>query len=150
MTMRNSSSARLRECVCERGICSMKSWPASTPDYKWPSHFASSGMAPIRWALSAVFYIAYAVGRVIGMFAQRYGGYEVAPTMLIRTDGVGDALLFEPAMESLAKTISPSELHLWAPSGTCQLFEECATITRRVITPRGGKSGCIEYFKSVS
>jgi ADP-heptose:LPS heptosyltransferase len=127
----------------------MKHWPTSVPDYKWPDHYASNGMAPLRWGLSAVFHVAHAIGRAVGFVAQRLGDYEVAPTMLIRTDGVGDALLFEPAMESLAKTISPSELHLWAPRGTCQLFEECATITRRVVTPRGGKDGNLEYFKSI-
>ena len=128
----------------------MMHWPKSTPDYKWPDEFTSNRMAPVRYALNAVFHAAYAIGRAIGFFVQRFGDYEVSPTMLIRTDGMGDALLFEPAMETLAKTISPSELHLWAPRGTCQLFEECATITRRVETPRGGKDGNLAYFKSIT
>ena len=106
-------------------------------------------MVALRSCLAAVFHVAYAIGRAVGAIMQRYQGYEVSPTMLIRTDGVGDALLFEPAMESLAKSISPSELHLWAPRGTCELFEECATITRRVKTPRGGKDGNLEYFRSI-
>lgn len=126
----------------------MNNWPKSTPDYLWPDHYASNGMVALRWCLAAVFHVAYAVGRAVGAIIQRYQGYEVSPTMLIRTDGVGDALLFEPAMESLAKSISPSELHLWAPRATCELFEECATITRRVVTPRGGKDGNLDYFRS--
>lgn len=126
----------------------MNNWPNSTPDYQWPDHYASNGMTALRWCLAAVFHVAYAIGRAVGALLQRYQGYEVSPTMLIRTDGLGDALLFEPAMESLAKSISPSELHLWAPRGTCELFEECATITRRVVTPRGGKEGNLDYFRS--
>src|SRR3954447_8493390 len=126
----------------------MNNWPKSTPDYQWPDHYSSNGVTALRWCLAAVFHVAYAIGRAIGAIIQKYDGYEVGPTMLIRTDGVGDALLFEPAMESLAKSISPSELHLWAPRGTCELFSECPTITRRVVTPRGGKDGNLAYFKS--
>ncbi|CAN5680455.1 hypothetical protein BH09PLA1_BH09PLA1_29570 [soil metagenome] len=127
----------------------MNNWPKSTPDYQWPEAYSSKRMMALSWILSGVFHASYAVGRAIGALVQRYGGYECGPTMLIRTDGIGDALLFEPAMESLAKSISPSELHLWAPRATCQLFSECPTITRRVVTPRGGKEGNLAYFKSI-
>jgi ADP-heptose:LPS heptosyltransferase len=52
-------------------------------------------------------------------------------------------------LESLARTASPSEIHLWAPKPTCQLFKECPTITRRLAVPRGCKEGNLQYFKSL-
>jgi ADP-heptose:LPS heptosyltransferase len=126
-----------------------RTWPSSAPDYLWPEHFKSEGMAVIARCLAAVFYVAYALGSVLRLLTERFYQFEAPPTLLIRTDGIGDALLFEPALESLARTSSPSEIHLWAPKPTCQLFVECPTITRRFPVPRGGKDGNLLYYKSI-
>jgi len=32
----------------------MRLWPTSTPDYKWPAHFLSPGMAAVRFLLDFV------------------------------------------------------------------------------------------------
>jgi ADP-heptose:LPS heptosyltransferase len=126
----------------------MNKWPRSVPDYKWPEHFKAEGMAAIAYCLAAAFHVAYALGSFVRLLTERYYKFEALPTLVIRTDGIGDALLFEPALESLARTASPSELHLWAPRETCQLFRECPSITRRAAIPRGGKEGNLRYYKS--
>lgn len=127
----------------------MKHWPKSVPDYQWPAHYFSKWMAPVRWITSAVFHACYALGSLIRQINLKWYGFEVPPTLVIRTDGIGDALLFEPALESLARTVSPSEVQLWAPLGVCQLFKECPSITRRLVIPRGCKPGNLRYFTSV-
>ena len=128
----------------------MRHWPTSLPEYRWPARYGSSVMAPLRWTMAAVFHVAYALGILYRIVADRFArlGPE-RPTLVIRTDGIGDALLFEPALECLARHVSPSEVHLWAPRATCQLFAECPSITRRVSVPRGGKHGNLTYFTSV-
>ena len=37
-------------------------WPKSAPDYKWPQHYASALMAPIRFLLALAFHTGYALG----------------------------------------------------------------------------------------
>jgi ADP-heptose:LPS heptosyltransferase len=68
---------------------------------------------------------------------------------VIRTDGIGDALLFEPALEELARTISPTEVHLWAPAPACELMQACPTVRRRFVVPRGFKDGNLLLFRSL-
>jgi ADP-heptose:LPS heptosyltransferase len=100
-------------------------------------------MVAARYALALVFHVAYALGRLIGLV------WRNAETVLIlRTDGLGDALLFEPALENLGITLSPLKIHLWAPSLTCQLFSHCPTVERLVSIPRGYRDGNLTYFKS--
>src|SRR5438477_8662351 len=125
-------------------------WPASLPEYQWPETYTSHGVAAVRWCMAGAFHAAHALGRALGLALgwarSKFLASEALPTLVIRTDGIGDALMFEPALESLARVCSPSEIHLWAPRSTCQLFEECPTITRRVSIPRGGKDGNLVYF----
>jgi len=128
----------------------MTPFPRSLPDYRWPDHYKSEGMAIIARCLSATFYLAYAFGSIVRLLTEWLYRFEAPPTLVIRTDGIGDALLFEPALESLARIASPSEVHLWAPKATCDLFTDCPTITRRLSIPRGCKEGNLQYFKSIS
>ena len=119
-------------------------WPKSLPDYKWPEHLLSRGMAAVRWLLAAVFHVAYAIG-LLGSVVLR-GRDRV---LVIRTDGIGDALLFEPAMESLGRALSPRLIHLWAPRGSCDLLAHCPAISRSKTIPRGFKDGNLAYFRSI-
>ncbi len=129
----------------------MKYFPKSVSDYEFPAHLRSSWIAPLRWSLSGVFYVGFALGSAVRLIAETFNipRQECRPTMVLRTDGIGDALLFEPALESLARTVSPSEVHLWAPKATCDLFIECPTITKRIVVPRGFKSGNLQTFFSL-
>jgi hypothetical protein len=77
-------------------------WPKSAPDYKWPRRYASIWMGPIRWILAGAFHAGYALGLLFSLI--RHG---FAPVLVIRTDGIGDAVLFEPALETLAQAMSP-------------------------------------------
>ena len=121
----------------------MRHWPTSLPDYKWPAHYVSAGMAPLRWLLAAAFHIAYGLGLMAALPQRRR-----PRVLVIRTDGLGDGLLFEPALESLARALSPREIHLWAPQLTCELLAHCPTVRRMFAIPRGFKSGNLAYFKS--
>jgi ADP-heptose:LPS heptosyltransferase len=98
--------------------------------------------------MSAVFHTFYVLGTLVRRLNLKLYGFQALPTLVIRTDGIGDALLFEPALESVARTVSPSEVHVWAPAGTCQLFAECPSITRRLTIPRGCRPGNLQYFMS--
>jgi len=121
-------------------------WPRSEPDYRWPARLVSPGMAPLRWLLAAVFHVSHAVGRLASLILPARHQQRV---LVIRTDGLGDALLFEPALESLARTVSPRVVHLWAPRLTCELLARCPTVTRLMVIPRGFKQGNLLYFKSL-
>ncbi len=72
----------------------------------------------------------------------------MSPVLVIRTDGIGDAVLFEPALETLAQTMSPRAIHLWAPSTTLDLMRAVPVIDRRFAIPRGFKHGNLGYFRS--
>lgn len=113
------------------------------PDYRWPDRHASTGMAAIRVTLSWIFYIGYAIGWIINRFRPSDNA-----VLVIRTDGIGDGLLFEPAMESLARAVSPHVLHLWAPKLTCQLLDTCPSVHHTMSIPRGFKQGNLSYFMS--
>jgi ADP-heptose:LPS heptosyltransferase len=100
-------------------------------------------MMAARGLLALVFYTAFIAGRVVGLL------WRTRDTVLIiRTDGLGDALLFEPALENLGITLSPLKIHLWAPTLTCHLFAHCPTIARIVKIPRGYRDGNLAYFRS--
>lgn len=122
----------------------MRRWPASLPDYRWPSQLTGIAMLPLRLFLAAVFHVAYAAGLIVSLIPR---GRRVH-VLVIRTDGLGDGLLFEPALENLARMLSPRVIHLWAPALTRDLFKHCPTIGRMFVVPRGYKQGNLAYFKS--
>lgn len=101
-------------------------------------------MAPLRWMLAAIFHAAYLIGLAFSLLQNR----NRVHVLVLRTDGLGDGLLFEPALESLARVLSPRLIHLWAPALTRDLFRHCPIITRSLVIPRGFKSGNLAYFKS--
>jgi ADP-heptose:LPS heptosyltransferase len=148
-----------------------RSWPRSLPDYAWPGWWLDSPrLAVLRWLLTGVFHASYAVGLVIGdglrisrrviagirehrpinlkLIEARSGDCVPRSVLVIRTDGLGDALLFEPALETLAQSLSPAELHLWAPPLACQILRNCPAIHRLAPLPRGFKDGNLAYFWS--
>lgn len=121
----------------------MGSWPNSLPDYRWPDDL-SEMHSPIKQRLLAVaFHAAQLIGRILSLFDRRR-----ERVLVIRTDGAGDGLLFEPALRSLANTVG--EIHLWAPALTCELLSRSPSIQGRMIIPRGFRDGNLEYFGSLS
>lgn len=118
-------------------------WPESAPDYKWPQHYASARMAPIRLLLALAFHTGYALGLLVSLIRR-----SVTPVLVIRTDGIGDAVLFEPALETLAQKMSPHPIHLWAPKTTLEVMRAVPVIDRRFAIPRGFKPGNLQYFRS--
>jgi ADP-heptose:LPS heptosyltransferase len=89
------------------------------------------------------FHAGYALGLMFSLF--RRGN---SPVLVIRTDGIGDALLFEPALETLAQTMSPRPIHLWAPKTTLDVMSAVPVIDRRFVIPRGFRPGNLHYFRS--
>jgi len=122
----------------------MSKWPASLPDYRWPDQQLSRGYAPQRWALAFIFHLSYLAGRLIGAWSKGPGSL-----LVIRTDGIGDAILFEPALRSLAEAFAGLPIQLWAPAPTCELFAAHPAVVRTQPVPRGAKAGNIEYFASI-
>ncbi|MBV8780778.1 MAG: hypothetical protein JO353_05210, partial [Phycisphaerae bacterium] len=118
-------------------------WPKSAPDYQWPQKYASRWAAPFRWMLAGCFHSGYAIG-----FAASKVRRAIPPVLVIRTDGIGDAVLFEPALETLAQAMSPHSIHFWAPTPTLEAFAAVPVIDRRFAIPRGFKGGNLAYFKS--
>jgi ADP-heptose:LPS heptosyltransferase len=122
----------------------MGKWPSSLPEYHWPAKLLSKRHAPRRWALALAFHLAYAVGRLLSVL--RKGAQAI---LVIRTDGIGDAVLFEPALRSLGRSFPDSPIHLWAPAATCDLLAEHPAVSHRLAIPRGAKPGNLEYFASI-
>lgn len=107
-------------------------WPCSIPQ---DFHGVDSPTGPWAWkkaGLSMLFHVAHAIGRVVGLVLRGTPG-----VLVIRTDSAGDALLFEPVLQSLGQRFSPRELHLWAPTHTCDLLRACPSIHRRAALPGG-------------
>jgi ADP-heptose:LPS heptosyltransferase len=121
----------------------MRRWPTPMPEYRWPSHYLSPGMAAVRFLLDGAFHVAYALGLLASLIYR--GRLRV---LVIRTDGLGDGLLFEPALESLARMMSPRVVHLWAPGLTCEMFRYNPAVRRLCVIPRGFKQGNLSYFGS--
>ena len=111
-------------------------WPTSKPDYAWPPRLRGPGYAAGRVAGAVVFHLCYVVGLVLSFVIR-----SRPAALVIRTDGIGDAILFEPALEALARSLSPHDLHLWAPAATCELLAACPVVRKRVVIPRGFKDG---------
>ncbi|MGH7177844.1 MAG: glycosyltransferase family 9 protein [Tepidisphaeraceae bacterium] len=121
----------------------LNNWPRSAPDYRWPDQLMSARWAALRWALSALFHAAYAVGLLV---SRVWRGNSAV--LVIRTDGLGDAVLFEPALETLAQSVSPCDIHYWAPRLSSEALRACPSIHRRLTIPRGFKDGNLGYFFS--
>lgn len=122
----------------------MSPWPRSLPDYRWPSHLLAPAWLPIRLLLAAVFHASHAIGRIVRRLSPRAG-----QVCVIRTDGIGDAILFEPALRSLAERFCDKQIDLWAPEPVCELFAAYGGVARRTAILRGAKSGNIAYFRSL-
>jgi ADP-heptose:LPS heptosyltransferase len=119
---------------------------ASLPAYQWPEQWVTRRRyAPWRWLVAAAFHGARLAGVTTSFVAPRPRAIAV-----LRTDGVGDAILFEPALRSLARRFDGHEVHLWAPKPTCELFESHPVVSRRVVVPRGFKSGNHAVFWSIA
>jgi ADP-heptose:LPS heptosyltransferase len=114
------------------------------PDYRWPVEWLGRGYAPWRWLAAGVFHAARAVGRVVGVLTSRR-----AALAIVRTDGVGDAILFEPSIDSLARLFDRRPVHLWAPPASCDLLRGHPSVARFIQVPRGFKQGNQTLFWSL-
>lgn len=117
------------------------------PDYKWPARFAAWWFAPVRWVGAAAFVLGRLLGRACAAWEPRAAA-DISRILVIRTDGLGDAVLFEPAMRSLASRYPRHALHLWAPAPTCELFRAAPFIRHFLSIPRGCKTGNLHVFTS--
>lgn len=118
--------------------------PTSQPDYQWPDPLLGWANAPRRWAAQA----AFCAGWVAGRIAWRMMIPKTA-IAVIRPDGLGDAILFEPALRSLAERFDGHEIHLYATPVVCDLYRDCGYIHAFYPIPRGGKQGNLQYFNSL-
>lgn len=116
----------------------------SQPDYKWPAALLGCANAPRRWAARAAFYAGWLAGRTAWRMMIPKQAIAV-----IRPDGLGDAILFEPALRSLAERFDRHEIHLFATPVICDIYRNCGYINEFHATPRGGKSGNLGYFNSI-
>jgi ADP-heptose:LPS heptosyltransferase len=120
-------------------------WPRSLPDYKWPAALTQGVLGRLRtWIGASLFHVAHAAGRMVRLLRP-----HPAAALLVRTDGIGDALLFEPALHSLARHLSPRQLHLWGPPHICQLLRACPSVHSHRELPGGFKVGNLTYFSSL-
>src|SRR5690606_12690725 len=86
----------------------------SAPDYRWPN--PRQRQMPLGWLRRALFHFARSAGAILG------AADRTQRILVIRTDGIGDALLFEPALRSLARRYREHMLHLWATRPICDLY----------------------------
>jgi ADP-heptose:LPS heptosyltransferase len=121
-----------------------RNWPTSKPDYAWPPRLQGPGYAAGRAAGAVVFHLCYVVGLILSVVVR-----SKPAALVIRTDGIGDAILFEPALEALARSLSPHDLHVWAPAATCELLAACPVVRKRVAIPRGFRDGNLLVFRSL-
>lgn len=121
----------------------MKVRAASFPNYRWPAAWLGRAAAPWRWLAAAVFYSSWLAGRIASIINLRRA------VAIIRTDGAGDAILFEPALQSIARQYDGHAIHLWAPPHVCDLFESHQFIHRFIRVPRGYKAGNFTVFWSL-
>jgi heptosyltransferase II len=119
-------------------------WPSSVPDYRWPDRLLARRHAPRRWMLAAAFHAAYAIGAAFAAFRPHRDD-----VLVLRTDGIGDAILFEPALRSLASAFPGARLHYWAPAAAGELFASHPAIWEHRAVPRGAKPGNLQYFESL-
>lgn len=115
---------------------------SSMPDYQWPRRWMSVWAAPWRWVQAAIFNVARFSG-------QLRAGNSAKAVLAIRTDGIGDAILFEPALASLKKRFADHRLVLWATESVCELFSNHPDVDEIHAIPRGAKAGNLLYFRSI-
>src|SRR5262245_57334621 len=120
----------------------MRNWPNSLPDYQWPEELETRRARALRRRLAIAFHVSYLVGLIVSLFDRRCDR-----VLVIRTDGLGDGLLFESALESLTKAMPNRELHLWAPALTCELLRHCPFVGRLLEIPRGFRAGNLMYLR---
>jgi ADP-heptose:LPS heptosyltransferase len=121
----------------------MSGWPKSKPDYQWPRPLLTPRYAPRRWWGAGLFHLGQAAGRCVSLLRPNRPA-----ALVIRTDGIGDAVLAEPMLASLGRRFADVPLHLWAPPDVCDLFRAAAYVDRRLAVPRGFKAGNLEIFHS--
>lgn len=120
----------------------MANWPKSLPDYRWPEPTGAAGSRLVRLLLATLFHVAHLLGRIVSLLDRRRDR-----VLVIRTDGAGDGLLFEPTLRRIAA--SGTSIHLWAPRLTCELLAHLPSVHRRMVIPRGFRAGNLEYFGSL-
>jgi ADP-heptose:LPS heptosyltransferase len=118
-------------------------WPSSLPDFKWPRYALRQWLR--RCLLALLFHLSHAAGRFV-LFLKK----QKPAILAIRTDGIGDGVLAEPLLHSLARRFADHQLHLWAPAATCELFRAAPYIARRTEIPRGCKDGNLLVFSSAT
>ena len=119
--------------------------PHSTiPDSAVPERWTGLRGAPLRLAMASLFYAGYALGRCVEAIRRS----PAKRLLVIRTDGVGESLLFEPALRTLAEQFPGHQLHLWAPRAVCELYRATQYVSRIKAIPAGGETGAAAYFAS--
>lgn len=113
--------------------------PSSGPDYR----FKPTNRMRLTRIWACVFYVGYVVGRITSLLSRAR-----RRILIIRTDGLGDGVLSEPMIRSIAERYPSAEIHLWAPESTCELFAAASYIKEIRVIPRGFKAGCLEYLSS--
>jgi ADP-heptose:LPS heptosyltransferase len=113
-------------------------WPKSVSDYKWPR-----GTASRRWLAAGTFHLCHLAGRVVNLLRP-----NESAVLVIRTDGIGDAVLAEPMMASLGRRFADCSMHVWAPQATCELLRAAPYIHHRMTLPRGYKEGNLHLLQS--
>lgn len=118
-------------------------WPKARPDYVWPASCRKPAARLRAIAGDVAFHVAHAAGRVAA---------KLRPTppsvCVIRTDGMGDAVLAEPAIRGLAQRFPGHDVHLWAPEATRTLFRAHPDLAKRRAVPRGYKAGNVSVLTS--
>jgi len=121
----------------------------TVPDYKWPAEFGRWWYAPVRWAGALAFIAGHLLGHACAAWNEKSRRRPAVKRILvIRTDGLGDGVLFEPALRSLASRYPQHAVHLWAPSLICELFKTAPYVRRLLPIPRGAKHGNLLVFNS--
>jgi ADP-heptose:LPS heptosyltransferase len=110
------------------------------PDYKWPEDYNRWWYAPVRWIGAIAFVLGHVLGRACARWQDRRRG-AVKRILVIRTDGLGDGVLFEPALRSLAARYPRHVLHLWVPAATRALLRTAPYVGQLLEIPRGCKAG---------
>ena len=119
------------------------------PDYKWPTEYARWWFAPVRWAGAAAFVVGNLLGQAGALWNDRFRAQaKIKRILVLRTDGLGDGVLFEPALRSLASRYPQHAVHLWAPPIVCDLFRTAPYVRKFLPIPRGCKHGNLLVFNS--
>lgn len=121
----------------------MMRWPGANPDYRLSANRGERKGRFVRWIGDLCFHCAFVCGFVKSIFSPKR-----RRILVIRTDGLGDAVLCEPMLRGLKKRYGRHEIHLWAPTASCELFSSADYVKQRRAIPRGFKAGCIGYFNS--